>query len=168
MFYAGVDVARKHDLCVIDVGEKLGDVVWSRLRLELRDRSFSEIEADLFRLLKVRQLKRVCLDATGLGLQLAERAERRFGWKVEPVTFTAASKEEMAFGLRADFQDRRLRLPVDEKLRADVRAIKKEVTASGNIRFVGEAADGPLRSLLGPRPPPAGREAPPPGQRTGG
>jgi len=109
VFYAGVDVARKHDLCVIDVGEKLGDVVWSRLRLELRDRSFSEIEADLFRLLKLRQLKRACLDATGLGLQLAERAERRFGWKVEPVTFTAAAKEEMAFGLRADFQDRRLR-----------------------------------------------------------
>jgi phage FluMu gp28-like protein len=140
--YLGLDVARKHDLCVIDVGEKIGDVVWDRLRLELLGRSFSEIEAELFRLLKLRQLKRACLDATGLGLQLAERAERRFGWKVEPVTFTAATKEELAFGLRADFQDRKLRLPPDEKLRADLRAIKKEVTSSGNIRFVGESDDG--------------------------
>ena len=28
-----------------------------------------------------------------------------------------------------------------EPLRADLRGIKKETTASGNIRFVGEAAD---------------------------
>jgi phage FluMu gp28-like protein len=140
--FLGMDVARKHDLCVIDVGEKIGDVVWDRLRIELLGRSFSEIEAELFRLLRLRQLKRACLDATGLGLQLAERAERKFGWKVEPVTFTAATKEELAFGLRADFQDRKLRLPPDEKLRADLRAVKKEVTSSGNIRFAGESGDG--------------------------
>ena len=37
-FYVGVDVARKHHLCVIDVGERIGDVIWDRLRIELRDR----------------------------------------------------------------------------------------------------------------------------------
>src|ERR1043166_3340370 len=26
--FLGVDVARKHDLCVFDLGEKIGDVVW--------------------------------------------------------------------------------------------------------------------------------------------
>ena len=35
-FYIGVDVARKHDLTVIDVGEKIGDIVWDRIRIELR------------------------------------------------------------------------------------------------------------------------------------
>src|ERR1041384_1587705 len=34
--FLGIDVARKHDLCVLDVGEKVGDVLWDRLRLELR------------------------------------------------------------------------------------------------------------------------------------
>jgi len=140
--FLGVDVARKHDLCVLDVGEKIGDVVWDRLRLELRGKSFSEIKFELYRLLKLRAVKRCCIDASGLGLQLAEEAERDFGWKVEPVTFTGAVKEELAFGLRSDFEDRRLRLVSDDKLRADIRGIKKEVTASGHIRFAGESEDG--------------------------
>jgi phage FluMu gp28-like protein len=92
-------------------------------------------------LLQLREVKRACLDATGMGAQLAERAEERFAWKVEPVTFTAAVKEELAFGLRADFEERKLRIPRDEKLRADLRGVKKQVTASGNIRFAGESGD---------------------------
>ena len=140
--FLGVDVARKHDLCVLDVGEKIGDVVWDRLRAELRGKSFSEIKFELYRLLKLRAVKRCCIDASGLGLQLAEEAERDFGWKVEPITFTSAVKEELAFGLRSDFQERRLRIVSDDRLRADLRGIKKQVTASGHIRFAGESEDG--------------------------
>ncbi len=139
--FLGVDVARKKDLCVIDLGQRIGDVVWDRLRIELQGNTFSEIETELYCLLRLPQVKRACIDATGLGLQLAERAAERFGWKVEPITFTAAIKEELAFGLRSDFEDRKLRIPCDDKLRADLRAIKKEVTSSGNLRFAGESED---------------------------
>src|SRR5438309_7236003 len=72
-------------------------------------------------------------------MQLAERARERFGWKVEPITFTPVVKEELAFGLRRDFEDRRLRIVRDENLRSDLRALRKEVTTSGNIRFAGES-----------------------------
>jgi phage FluMu gp28-like protein len=140
--FVGVDVARKHDLCVIDVGELIGDIVWDRLRLEMSGRTFAEIEHELFQILAWRQVKRVCLDATGLGAQLAERAARKFHWKVEPVVFTAAVKEELAFGLRTDFEGRRLRIPQDDHpLVADLRGMRKEVTAAGGLRFAGEAAD---------------------------
>ena len=139
--YIGMDVARKENLCVIDVGEKIGDVVWDRLRIELQNCTFSEIELELYRLLNLPQVKRACIDATGMGMQLAERAGERFGWKVEPVTFTPAVKEELAFGLRRDFEDRKLRIVYDDKLRADLRGLKKEVTVAGNIRFVGETED---------------------------
>lgn len=141
VLYLGLDVARKHDLCVFDIGEKIGDVVWDRLRIEMRGCRFAEIEETLFRLLRLRQLKRACIDATGLGAQLAERAAERFEWKVEPITFTAPIKEELAFGLRADFEERRLRIVRDEQLAYDLRGIKKEVTQSGNIRFLGESGD---------------------------
>ncbi len=140
-FYLGVDVARKKDLCVLDLGERVGDVVWDRLRIELQNRPFSEIEDRLYRLCNLRQVKRVAIDATGLGAQLAERARARFGWKIEPVTFTPAVKEELAFGLRSDFEDRKLRICSDPKLRGDLRAMKKEVTTSGNIRFAGDSED---------------------------
>jgi phage FluMu gp28-like protein len=74
-------------------------------------------------------------------MHLVERAKERYGWKVEPVTFTAPVKEELAFPLRAAHEDRTLRYARDDKLRADLRGIKKETTLSNNIRFVGESED---------------------------
>jgi len=140
--YLGVDVARKKDLCVLDVGEKVGDVLWDRVRVELQNKTFSEIKYELYRLLRLPQLKRCCMDATGLGMQIAEEAKRDFGWKVEPISFTGPVKEELAFGLRADFEARKVRIPAnDDPLMADLRGIKKEVTPGGNIRFVGESQD---------------------------
>ena len=140
-FYAGLDVARINNLCVIYVVEKIGDVMWDRLRIELQNKTFSEIEFELYRLLALPQIKRACIDSTGIGMQLAERARQQFGWKVEPVHFTPAVKEDLAFGLRAALEDRKVRLVRDDKLRADLRGLRKEVTSSGNIRFCGESAD---------------------------
>jgi phage FluMu gp28-like protein len=137
--FLGLDVARKKDLCVLDVGERIGDVVWDRLRIELLDRPFAEIEEELYRLLKLRQVKRACIDATGLGAQLAERAAEKFGYKVEPITFTARVKEELAVRFKVDLEQRRVRLADDEKLRADLRGIRKEVGRSGNSRYAGES-----------------------------
>jgi phage FluMu gp28-like protein len=137
--FLGVDVARKKDLCVLDVGEKIGDVIWDRLRVEFLNRRFSEIEEELYRLLGLRQLKRACIDGTGLGLQLAERASERFSWKIEAITFTAAAKEELAVSFKVDLEKRHLRLADDPQLRADLRGIRKEVTLGGNIRYAGES-----------------------------
>ena len=140
-FYIGMDVARKNDLCVIDVGEKIGDVIWDRVRLEFRDKPFSEVEAELFPILALPQVKRCCIDASGMGIQLSERAKQRFGPKVEPITFNASLKEEMAFALRGAFEDRLLRIDTDPKLHADLRGVKKLVTSAGNIRFDGDTDD---------------------------
>src|SRR5207244_2277441 len=110
--------------------------------IELQSKSFSEIKFELYRLLRLPQLKRCCIDATGLGMQLAEEAKRDFGWKVDPITFSAPVKEELAFGLRAAMEDKRLRIVRDDKLRSDLRGIRKEVSLSGSIRLVGSSDDG--------------------------
>jgi len=137
--FLGIDVARKKDLCVLDVGERIGDVVWDRLRIELHNRPFGEIEEELYRIARLRQVKRVCIDATGLGAHLAERAEEKFPGKIEPILFTARTKEDLAIGFKVDLEKRRMRLADDAKLRADLRGIRKEVTPSGNARYAGES-----------------------------
>jgi len=68
-------------------------------------------------------------------------AKREFGGKVEPVTFTAPLKEQFAYALRTALEQRRLRLDPDPKLRADLRSIRKEITAAGNFRFGGETKE---------------------------
>jgi phage FluMu gp28-like protein len=139
-FYIGMDAARKVHLCVIDVGEKIGDVMHDRLRIELRAKTYSEMEFELYRLLRLPQVKRACIDSTRHD-QLAERAQDIFGWKVEAVHFTGPVKEELAFGLRRDFEDRKLRIVRDDNLRSDLRALRKEFLPGGNLRFEGETSD---------------------------
>ena len=139
--WLGMDFARVRDLTVIDVGEQIGDVVWDRMRIELHNTSYDEQEAVLYPLLALPNLRRACIDAGSWGNHLAERAHIKFGWKVEKIIFTNTIKEQLAYGLRAAFKDRKLRIDSDPKLLDDLRGIKKEVTASGNIRLDGNCDD---------------------------
>jgi phage FluMu gp28-like protein len=47
-------------------------------------------------------------------------------------------KEELAYPVRAAFEDRSLRIPSDPFIRSDLRAVKKETTSAGNIRFTAD------------------------------
>lgn len=137
--YIGVDIGRDHDLTVIWVAEKVGGVYFTRQIIELRNTPFSAQEAELWPLLRRPNVQRCCIDATGLGRQLAERARERFGWKVEEVQFTGPLKEQLAYPLRAAMEERNVRIPRDNPaIMADLRAIKKETTAAGNIRFAAD------------------------------
>ncbi len=139
--YLGFDVARKHDLSVIDIEEKVGDVLWERHRIEMRGITFSEQRTTLYQLLRLPQVRRCCIDETGLGKQIAEEAQREFGWKIWPITFTQQSKSDLAYPLRAAHEDGKLRYRRDEKLASDLRGIKKTITVGGNERFEGESGD---------------------------
>ena len=88
------------------------------------------------------EVRRCCIDATGLGMQLAERAADRFGtWRVESVMFSSGVKEALAYPVKAAFEDKNIRIPFDRALRADLRAIRKETTAAGNIRFSADRGE---------------------------
>jgi len=137
--YLGVDVGRVHDLTVFWLLEKFGGTSFTRRKIELHNEPFDEQERQLYDLLALPNLRRCCIDASGIGRQFAERAQQKFGtYKVEPVTFTGPVKEELAYPLRAAFEDKTLRIPSDEFIRSDLRAVKKETTASGNIRFTAD------------------------------
>jgi phage FluMu gp28-like protein len=136
--YGGVDVGRDKNLFVFTVGEKIGDVMWDRLRIELDNRPFGEMEAALYPVLRLSQFKRCCFDSGGNGQQLHERAQESFRYKVDGFKFTGPIKEKLAFALRADFEDRKLRVVADDALRSDLRALKKSMTSSGNLRLEGD------------------------------
>jgi phage FluMu gp28-like protein len=137
--YLGVDVGRKNDLAVYWLDEVVGGVALTRKLITLQNQTFSAMEAELYPLLELPSLRRACFDNTGLGMQFAERAQERFGkYKVEPVTFTPAVKEELAYPVRAACEDRSIRIPDQPEVVADFRAIRKETTSAGNIRFTAE------------------------------
>ena len=140
--YAGIDVGRNHDLTVLWLNSYEGERHLCRRLICLRNVSFSKQEEILYPILALPNLRRACIDATGLGMQLAERAADRFGkYRIEPVKFSAPVKEELAYPFRSCFEDLNIRIPKDSKLRSDLRAIKKETTASGNIRFSADRGE---------------------------
>ena len=136
--YGGLDIGRHHDLTSLTIVEKVAGLRPVRKRIDLQALTFSAQEAILYPWFEV--CKRVCIDATGLGMQFAERSAQRFGkYKCEGITFTGPMKEELAYPVRAAFEDRTIRIPFeDDKLKSDIRAIRKEVTASGNVRFAAD------------------------------
>lgn len=135
--YAGIDIGRKRDLTVMWIVERLGDVLYTRAVIALQNMPKPEQEAILWPW--IARCRRTSIDATGLGIGWLDDAQRRFGeHRVEGVTFTAKTKEALAYPVRGKMQDRTLRIPYDPAIRADLRSVTKQATATGNIRFTAE------------------------------
>ncbi|MDE6432081.1 MAG: terminase family protein [Opitutales bacterium] len=134
--YIGVDIGRDHDLTVMWLLEKKQDMLYTRSIICLKNETFSRQEQVLQMFKKIPALCRICIDCTGIGRQFYERACESFGrYIVEGVTFTNGCKEQLAYSTRAVFENGGIRIPNDDFVRADLRAIKRETTFAGNIRF---------------------------------
>ncbi|MCW5650506.1 MAG: terminase family protein [Ramlibacter sp.] len=135
--FAGVDIGRKKDLTVLWVVELLGDVLYTRHVQRMEKMRKSAQEAILYPWFE--RCDRVCIDQTGLGIGWVDDAQDKFGEsRIEGVTFTVQSKEAMAYPLRGAMEDRKMRIPADPKVRADLRLVQKVVSPTGNIRFTAE------------------------------
>lgn len=138
--YVGVDIGRKKDLTVIYVIEKVAGQFLTRHIVCLQNMPKPQQEEILWPILEIPTVQRACMDYTGLGIGWGDDAQAQFGkYRIELVTFTPRVKEELAYPVKAAMEDRTLKIPYDKFLRADLRAIRKETTASNNIRFTAES-----------------------------
>jgi phage FluMu gp28-like protein len=114
-----------------------GDVLTTLGVIEMRDAPFREQYDVLRQLLGMPAVRRCCIDATGVGMAMAEAAQEEFGAGcVEAVTFTPGMKDRLATGLKRRFEDRTIRVPADEAIRNDLHSVRWDVTAGGAGRFL--------------------------------
>lgn len=140
--YVGMDIGRKEHLSVIWVIERLEDIKYTRQVIELPNTLFRKQKEVLYEILRHEKLRRCCIDASGLGMELAENAVIDFSpTRVEAVSFTPKVKEELAFTVKINFDDRRVFIPSEREIREDLHSVKKDVTTSGNIRFDVEKSE---------------------------
>lgn len=136
--FAGVDIGRKKDLTVLWVVEQLGDVFYTRHIETMEKMRKSAQEAILWPWFEI--CDRICIDSTGLGIGWTDDAQDKFGeQRVEGVNFSGQVKEALAYPLKGAMEDRKVRIPEDAKIRADLRKVQKVTTLAGNIRFVAES-----------------------------
>lgn len=136
--YAGVDIGRKHDLTVAWMLEAVGDVLWTRGVQALERMPFHAQLDWLAERIRNPQcaIRRVCVDATGLGAMLAEELARQFGaGRVEACQFTAQFKQELYPRLRRKLEDRLVRIPVSRAIREDLHGLQKVTTSTGLVRY---------------------------------
>jgi len=132
----GMDIGRYHDLTVIWALEAVGRELVSRGLIELRSTPFRTQFETLCNVLNCKCVRKCCIDATGLGMQLAEQATERFGrHRVEGHAFTANLKEEMGGKLRVRMEDGTVRIPAHDQIRNDLHSVEKSVTIDGKIRL---------------------------------
>ncbi len=168
-FYLGIDIGRHHDRTVfwldrVTVTAALagaqdavgavrepplrpGRVAVARMVRTLSNTPFAEQLAFARELLSLpgpdgRPLvRRACIDSTGMGAPLAESLQQEFGPRVEPVTFTGAVKEDMAYRVKRRMEQRLDLIPDAPEIARAFGAVKKLTTAAGNTRFDAERTD---------------------------
>lgn len=140
--YAGYDVGRKKDLGAYFELERVGDVLMQK-EYKIFERAPFRAQSDyLKRRLNDGRLTRLCIDATGLGMMLAEELEARYGaWRVEGVSFSSGVKSALATALRAAFEERKLRILPEAALREDLHKVMKTVTPAGHVRYEADRGE---------------------------
>jgi phage FluMu gp28-like protein len=140
--FAGFDIGRRRDLSLLDLEDKVGDVFWNRASIIFPKIRLTLQKEMLWKIIDALKIERICIDSTGMGLTIGEDTVEKYGqYRAEQVEFNNKIKQDLAVRTRNIFEDRRTRIPVDQKLRDDLHAVKKTTTAAGNIRFDAERTD---------------------------
>jgi len=137
--YLGMDIGRhNHPSVIWQWVEHRGLFITEEIA-PLHRMDFATQEQELFRRADKPNVRRVCIDSTGLGMQLAENAFKKFPGKVLPVTFNQHIKLEMAVKAKRKFQDRVTRIPDSPKVHYELYSIKQKAGHADNIVITSEA-----------------------------
>lgn len=148
-WYAGLDIGRTNDLTVLVVVHFDGAVATVRAVRSVKRTDHDALHGLVNEAFRNYTLRRLCVDATGMGSFPVDEMQRRFGRQaVEGVNFgSAGAKDELATTLYSAFCDKWLRIPkTDAALRdvtpgsadglsKDVMALRRIIGPSGIIRY---------------------------------
>ena len=135
----GVDVARRRDLWVAAVLERVGDVLWLRELVVRRGIPFSQQRAIVGALAARYRPTGIAVDQTGMGEAVVEQLQEDLGRAaVNGVLMTGPRRLDAATALREAVEDRRLRIPTDAELRRDLHAVRAEAGPGGALRLMAE------------------------------
>ena len=139
VYFAGLDVGRFQDLTVLTILAVKDGVAWVVAQLTAKRTAFKAQRAMIEKAREAFAWSKLAIDATGLGTQLAEELVEAFGEnEVIPVVFTAPAKQDLATGALRWLRDGSVRFPRGaggKRLHAEVVAVRRKVTASGNVIF---------------------------------
>jgi phage FluMu gp28-like protein len=133
--YAGMDIGRMHDPTEIVIVSLEGGVCTVRCIRSLVRVSFQEQEAVASAAMNGAGIRKLALDASGMGGPVGESLYGRFRGRIEPVTFTLTGKQRLASEVKWRLQNGALRLPRRQSLLEQIHSVRRLATAAGNTRL---------------------------------
>lgn len=140
MNYLGVDIGRRKDLTAIYIFTKAGTKFYYKDSCVLKGKDFNTQKDVIRQYINEYNIFRGCIDATGIGNQLAEELNQEFSF-IEPVQFTNPIKERMVVDIKKLYETKNIAIPSDRELITDTHSIRKIVTMANNIRFDADSTD---------------------------
>lgn len=137
---AGFDVGRKKDKSELTVLEEIEINESTTIQIvrfvKQFDRvKFNEQKTFLRAILENLPVRRLAIDATGLGMNLAEDLHEEFKDRVHQVDMTLDWKARAAQILRIRFENMLIAIPDEEDLKRQIGSIKKKVSDTGSVRY---------------------------------
>jgi len=142
--FGGYDVARRlhasawHEYALIGTGLYMaGRQTWHGADFDSQEAWIGARMTDAGR----PRVARMGMDATGMGMQMAERMARKFPGRVDEVNLESHRRTELCVMLADRFERQRIFVPQDDQLRADLSGPVRGAAANGALRIVVPAFD---------------------------
>jgi hypothetical protein len=132
--YVGCDPGRKNDQCAIVILDHAGGLLETRMIISMKDTPFSVQREALDAVIKM-GASALRIDATGIGMDMAERLARAYPKVAEGVTFTAKSKSMLIAGGYNVLRGKSAVIPADRDLIGQLASIRQVVSESGAILY---------------------------------
>jgi len=132
--YLGGDIGRKRDLTVFWINEVRNHVAHTRGVIALKNTPLPVQQRQLGDLIPL--CRRAGLDRTGIGTEMTERMQKRFGkLRVEGYNFTGDTPAQIATKLKNALEEDAFWIPDDPDVRKDLHAVRRTYTDLGKQRF---------------------------------
>jgi len=130
----GIDFGRKQNSTVITIVESKGDYFYVRHIKEFLGISYTTQLSYISRKINDLQPSIVNVDEFGVGVRLFEELREKHGSIIVPVGLSNQVKNELITNLRILFEDKKIRIPRNEKLMAQLHALQRKVSG-GYIKW---------------------------------
>ena len=137
-YYLGVDFARMGEdssvFIVLQHQLNLNRLVVAKI-VETKHKLLTDAIGRVIMLNEIFNFKKIYLDETGLGSGPTDILREKFFGRIEPVTFTLKSKQDLYSNLKSLMEQHRILIPNDRKLIYELSDLRYELTSTGDMKI---------------------------------
>ena len=136
----GIDFGRRRNSTVITITEEYGDFYRIRHIKEFLGIGYTAQLGYISKMIEELNPREVRVDSYGVGVRLYEELREKHGSVIKPVQFDNRNKNLMIADLRILFEDKKIRIPKNDKLVTQLHALERKISG-GFIKWEPGSSD---------------------------